>query len=130
MNTPSPSTSGTAPIRVGLIGCGNVSRRYLDNIAGSTALTIVACADLVPAAAQLLQVERGIPAVDVDTLLASDDIDLVLIMSVNPGFGGQSFIDSALRKIEDGRRRIAVKLWHRLPRQRAGHPQGITRRDG
>ena len=35
-----------------------------------------------------------------------DDIDLVLIMSVNPGFGGQSFIDSALRKIEDVRRRI------------------------
>jgi ribulose-phosphate 3-epimerase len=35
-----------------------------------------------------------------------EDIDLVLIMSVNPGFGGQSFIDSALRKIEDVRRRI------------------------
>ena len=37
---------------------------------------------------------------------AIDDIDLVLIMSVNPGFGGQSFIDSALRKIEQARRRI------------------------
>ena len=35
-----------------------------------------------------------------------EDLDLVLIMSVNPGFGGQSFIDSALRKIEDVRRRI------------------------
>ncbi|MEI9903232.1 MAG: ribulose-phosphate 3-epimerase [Asticcacaulis sp.] len=35
-----------------------------------------------------------------------DDIDLVLIMSVNPGFGGQSFIDSALRKIEAVRRRL------------------------
>jgi ribulose-phosphate 3-epimerase len=35
-----------------------------------------------------------------------DDIDMVLIMSVNPGFGGQSFIDSALRKIEDVRKRI------------------------
>ncbi|MGZ3591784.1 MAG: ribulose-phosphate 3-epimerase [Thermodesulfobacteriota bacterium] len=29
-----------------------------------------------------------------------DDLDLVLIMSVNPGFGGQSFIPSALKKIE------------------------------
>jgi ribulose-phosphate 3-epimerase len=29
-----------------------------------------------------------------------DKIDLVLIMSVNPGFGGQSFIDGVLRKIE------------------------------
>jgi ribulose-phosphate 3-epimerase len=35
-----------------------------------------------------------------------DDIDLVLVMSVNPGFGGQSFIPSALRKIEEVRRRI------------------------
>ncbi len=35
-----------------------------------------------------------------------DDIDLILVMSVNPGFGGQSFIDSALRKIEAVRRRI------------------------
>ena len=35
-----------------------------------------------------------------------DDIDLILIMSVNPGFGGQSFIDSALRKIEEVRKRI------------------------
>ena len=29
-----------------------------------------------------------------------DKVDLVLVMSVNPGFGGQSFIDSALKKIE------------------------------
>ena len=35
-----------------------------------------------------------------------DEIDLVLIMSVNPGFGGQSFIDSALRKIEKVRQLI------------------------
>ena len=37
-----------------------------------------------------------------------DDIDLIVIMSVNPGFGGQSFIDSSLRKIEDVRRRITA----------------------
>ena len=37
-----------------------------------------------------------------------DDIDLVLVMSVNPGFGGQSFIDSALRKIEAVRQRITA----------------------
>ena len=30
----------------------------------------------------------------------------MLIMSVNPGFGGQSFIESALRKIEQARKRI------------------------
>ena len=46
----------------------------------------------------------GAPLDVLDWLI--DDIDLILIMSVNPGFGGQSFIDSALRKIEDARRRI------------------------
>ena len=35
-----------------------------------------------------------------------DKVDLILIMSVNPGFGGQSFIDSALRKVEQARQLI------------------------
>jgi ribulose-phosphate 3-epimerase len=35
-----------------------------------------------------------------------DKVDLVLIMSVNPGFGGQSFIESALRKTERARKLI------------------------
>ncbi|MBE7366811.1 ribulose-phosphate 3-epimerase [Ramlibacter pallidus] len=47
------------------------------------------------------------PAASLDVLdWVIDDIDLVLIMSVNPGFGGQGFIDSALRKIEQARKRI------------------------
>jgi ribulose-phosphate 3-epimerase len=35
-----------------------------------------------------------------------DKVDLVLIMSVNPGFGGQSFIASSIDKIREARRRI------------------------
>ena len=35
-----------------------------------------------------------------------DELDLVLIMSVNPGFGGQKFIDAVLPKISEVRRRI------------------------
>ena len=47
------------------------------------------------------------PAEPLDVLeWTIDEIDLILIMSVNPGFGGQSFIDSALRKIEQARRWI------------------------
>ncbi|NTV86114.1 MAG: ribulose-phosphate 3-epimerase [Burkholderiaceae bacterium] len=47
------------------------------------------------------------PATPLDVLdWVIDDIDLILIMSVNPGFGGQSFIEGALRKIEAARRRI------------------------
>ena len=35
-----------------------------------------------------------------------DEVDLVLVMSVNPGFGGQKFIESQLRKIEAIRKQI------------------------
>jgi ribulose-phosphate 3-epimerase len=44
------------------------------------------------------------PAKMLDYLI--EDIDLVLVMSVNPGFGGQSFISSQLRKIEAIRKMI------------------------
>ncbi|KQV99801.1 ribulose-phosphate 3-epimerase [Rhizobacter sp. Root1221] len=47
------------------------------------------------------------PATPLDVLeWVIDKVDLVLIMSVNPGFGGQSFIPSALKKIEQARRLI------------------------
>jgi ribulose-phosphate 3-epimerase len=46
----------------------------------------------------------GTPVDALDYLM--DLVDLILIMSVNPGFGGQSFIDSQLRKIEAARKRI------------------------
>jgi ribulose-phosphate 3-epimerase len=47
------------------------------------------------------------PAAPLDVLeWVVDKVDLVLVMSVNPGFGGQSFIDTALRKVEQARRWI------------------------
>ncbi len=47
------------------------------------------------------------PATPLDVLdWVIEDIDLILLMSVNPGFGGQSFIDSTFRKIEAARKRI------------------------
>jgi ribulose-phosphate 3-epimerase len=44
------------------------------------------------------------PAKTLDYII--EDIDLVLVMSVNPGFGGQSFIESQLRKIDAIRKMI------------------------
>jgi ribulose-phosphate 3-epimerase len=46
----------------------------------------------------------GTPAKMLDYLL--EEVDLVLVMSVNPGFGGQSFIHSQLRKVEAIRKMI------------------------
>lgn len=50
------------------------------------------------------------PSTPIDTLEYCLELcDLVLIMSVNPGFGGQSFIDNQVRKISDLRRMCAEK---------------------
>lgn len=46
----------------------------------------------------------GTPIDAIDNLM--DLVDLILIMTVNPGFGGQSFIESQLAKIEAARKRI------------------------
>jgi len=46
----------------------------------------------------------GTPIDALDNVM--DLVDLILIMSVNPGFGGQSFIESQLAKIEAARKRI------------------------
>jgi ribulose-phosphate 3-epimerase len=49
------------------------------------------------------------PATSLDILEnVLDEIDLVLIMSVNPGFGGQSFIESSLDKLKKVRQMIDV----------------------
>ena len=50
------------------------------------------------------------PATPVETLdVILDELDLVLVMSVNPGFGGQAFIPSALDKIRALRQRISQR---------------------
>jgi len=49
----------------------------------------------------------GTPAKMLDYLI--EDIDLVLIMSVNPGFGGQTFITSQLKKIESVAQMVAKR---------------------
>jgi ribulose-phosphate 3-epimerase len=51
-----------------------------------------------------LSLNPGTPIDVIDPVL--DLVDLILIMSVNPGFGGQSFIETALPKIEAARRKI------------------------
>ena len=84
--------------------------RYIEAFAeaGSNWITVHAevCPRLKSTVKKLrqLKVRPGIvlkPATSLRTLYpVLDDLDLVLIMSVNPGFGGQSFIPSTLKKIE------------------------------
>jgi len=90
--------------------------RYIEAFAqaGSTWITFHAevCPRLRPMIKKVrqLKVRPGVvlnPATSLKTLYpVLDAIDLVLLMSVHPGFGGQSFIPSTLKKIERLRRII------------------------
>lgn len=85
------------PVRVGLIGCGYISDRYLTNAALFPAFEIVACADAVPERAAEKAAEYGIPAVlAVDELLADPAIEVVLNLTTPEAHAsiGQASLDT------------------------------------
>src|SRR5262245_66667172 len=94
---------------------------YIEDFAKAGADIITAHPEAGPHFHRTLQVIRKLgkkagaalnpstPADVLDPVL--EELDLILVMSVNPGFGGQKFIDSQLRKIEAIRRKLdAAKL--------------------
>ena len=73
----------SGPIRVGVVGCGNVSRQYLANLATASELEFVSCADIVEANAAALAGEFGLrQAASVAALLEDPEIDLVLNLTL------------------------------------------------
>ncbi|HLW91613.1 MAG TPA: Gfo/Idh/MocA family oxidoreductase [Roseiarcus sp.] len=63
---------------LGIIGCGVISAVYFRNAPLFRGLKIVACADVAPEAAKARAKAFGVPALSVEKLLASDDIDIVI----------------------------------------------------
>ncbi len=94
-------------------------QRYIEAFAKAGSAWITVHAEVCPQLKRMvkrirqLKVRPGIvlkPATPLKTLFpVLDDIDLVLLMSVNPGFGGQSFIPSSLKKIERLRKIVDQK---------------------
>ena len=70
------------PVRIGLIGCGTISPAYLKAASTFEVLDFVACADVVDAAARQTAADYGIPAMSVDELLASDEVEVVLNLTI------------------------------------------------
>ncbi len=66
-------------IRIGLVGCGNVSAKYLATVGGAAGVEVVACADRDAERALAIEADFGIQALaSVDELLALPEVDLVL----------------------------------------------------
>ena len=72
------------PVRIGLIGCGKISAAYLRAAPDYPVLDMIACADIDHAAAERVGAEFGLQAMGVDALLARDDIEAILNLTV-PG---------------------------------------------
>ena len=70
------------PVRVGLIGCGNISSTYFANLQRYPMLRLVACADLIPERAQAREAEFGVEARSIEGILADPEIELVLNLTI------------------------------------------------
>ena len=75
------------PVRIGLVGCGTISPAYLRAAATFGVLEFVACADVNPEAAKRTEARFGVPAVPVPELLARDDIEAVLNLTIPAAHG-------------------------------------------
>ncbi len=70
------------PVKIGIIGCGNISNIYLKNTAQLPGLKLIACADLVMERAEAKAQEHGIRAMTVEDLIASPDIDMIVNLTI------------------------------------------------
>ncbi|WP_420139907.1 ribulose-phosphate 3-epimerase [Sphingomonas sp.] len=90
--------------------------RYLEAFAEAGADLMTVHAEAGPHLHRTIQAVKGLgkkaglalnPATPVEAVdYVIDDLDVIMVMSVNPGFGGQSFIENQLRKIAALRARI------------------------
>jgi predicted dehydrogenase len=71
-----------AKLGIGVVGCGNIATTNLRNAGLFPGIEVRACSDIAPEAAQRRAEEFGLRALSIDALLAADDIDLVLNLTV------------------------------------------------
>lgn len=105
--------NGEPKLRIGVVGCGNISLAYMRNAPLFRDVEITACADLNVDAARRRAAEFGLRATDVDSLLDDQDIDLVLNLTIPA-----AHFDVSMRALSAGKHVFTEK------------PLGVTAREG
>lgn len=67
---------------LGIVGCGNISTTYFSLAPLFRGIEIRACADIVPAAAEVRAKEYGVRAETLDGMLDADDVDIVVNLTI------------------------------------------------
>lgn len=86
------------PLRVGIVGCGNISGIYFKSLASYQSTEVVACADLDLARAKEVGEKQGVPGMSTADLIGRDDVDLVLNLTVP-----KAHAEVALAALEHGK---------------------------
>jgi len=69
-------------LRVGVVGAGNISSIYFENEFRFRDFSLVACADIVPESAQRVATKFNVAAYTVEEMLARDDVDAILNLTI------------------------------------------------
>lgn len=69
-------------LNVGIIGCGNISAAYMELSHLFKSIKVIACADIDPRAAEARAKQFGLRADSIDDLLAADDVDIVVNLTI------------------------------------------------
>ncbi|MEJ1159420.1 Gfo/Idh/MocA family protein [Prosthecomicrobium sp. N25] len=69
-------------IGIGVVGCGNISRKYLEAMKRFDTIELKAVADIRTPAAEACGAEFGVPGLRVDQLLKRDDVEIVINLTV------------------------------------------------
>lgn len=70
------------PLKLGVIGCGNISKTYFTCAKTFRSIEIVACADIQKAAADAKAAEYGIQSMEVDQILKDPNIDMIINLTI------------------------------------------------
>ncbi|MDE2855239.1 MAG: Gfo/Idh/MocA family oxidoreductase [Chloroflexota bacterium] len=100
-------------LNVGIIGTGNIAPAYIQGCAPFDVIKLTACADILKDRAQAFAAEHGLTAYSVDDLLARDDIDIVINLTLPA-----THAEVSLQIIEAGKHAYCEK------------PLAISRADG
>ncbi|MCX7015355.1 MAG: Gfo/Idh/MocA family oxidoreductase [Candidatus Sumerlaeota bacterium] len=97
------------PVKIGIVGCGNISGIYFKICKSFRVLDVAACADLIPERAQAKATEHGIPrACSVKELLADPAIEIVVNLTIPAAHYGVAMAALEAGKSTHGEKPLAL----------------------